>query len=142
MKAQIPLFGRMIPLEIDEEKIPGLIERFFPVAAKAIEQSKSLGIDLSPAIQRMIGTVAVPAPAPAPVPAQDWAPPPEGWVRDHTGQLVKLADLALALQQKNEPTAKECSKCLRAHPILKTGSIATCGACFTDPSRPSYLPAA
>jgi len=160
MRIQLPLFGRQIPIDIDEAKIPGLIDQFLPVVAKGMGQAKSMGIDMTPLIQKMIGGIAVPTPpepvkveapaaapqAPAAAPAV--ALPPEGSVLDHTGQVVSLAAILEAVRKAQEqqapqaqPVAQvkpECMNCLFSNPITKMPEPLICGACAGDPARPKF----
>ena len=93
MKTQIKLFGQTIPLEIDEDKVPALLDKFFPAAARAMGQAKELGVDLAPAIQRFLG-----GPQVAAITAPESKLPPEGSVLDHTGAVVPLSNIVEAVR--------------------------------------------
>jgi hypothetical protein len=77
------------------------------------------------------------APAPAPQ-----ALPAEGFVLDHTGATIKIADIVAAVQQVSVPPPKakgECANCVLVHPLTKMPTPEVCGSCMTDPARPKFI---
>ena len=138
MKTQIRLFGQSIPIEIEEEKIPGLIEKFFPAISKTMESAKSLGIDLAPAVQKFIGTSQ---------PASQSLLPPEGSVIDHTGAVVKFSsimDLVKLELSKTapQPVSRDCGGCSNRHPTYfgPNAISPTCKECLLTPGKPRFAP--
>ena len=142
MKMQIKLFGQTIPLEIDEEKVPALLDKFFPAAARAMGQAKELGVDLAPAIQRFIGGSTAVA---APVAEQKL--PPEGSVLDHTGAIVPLSNIVDAVRKavaedvkKNQ--VRECVVCAHRHRVTMNADATAplCRDCLLGQGRPNFTP--
>lgn len=133
MKIQIGRF----PVEIDEEKIPVLLDKALPQATRLINQAKEWGIDVTPILQSFFPQAKAHA-----SPASSL--PPEGSVLDHTGAIVSLSAITgaikNALEKQNVPVPRSCSSCSSRNAATGTFNVASqnCLSCYSVPGLPNF----
>ena len=153
MRITLPIGKTGIPLEISEDKIPGLIEKVIPTAMKHMGSLKDMGVDLTPMIRKMFGASDPVAPAvasetPAKVNAAD----------DEAAQLKKLTDagywkhsdgrlyppdLAPKPAVVEHPVLRVCGTCKvgnQATGVPMSAYMPTCTNCQYDSTRPNWQP--
>ena len=147
MRILLPFGKNGIPLEIEDAKIPDLLEKMIPSVARHLGTLKDLGVDLTPAIGRMLGAqpstpIAPTAPASTPAEPTEAEMQKAGYWK-HTDGRWYPGDLGAKLATKvAEPVLRVCGTCVR-------GNIATnqplapfnppCSTCQFDAARASYM---
>lgn len=139
--------GKPFSVDIEDDKIPALLEKFLPSLSKYVNQLKEAGIDTSPILQSLF-----PKPAKAPA-SPALTLPPEGSVLDHTGAEIPIANITqlikseLEKQQKSlsVPTSSNtiprvCSNCLNRNAATGTFNVTNqqCQSCYTSPGLPNF----
>jgi hypothetical protein len=137
MEFKIPMFGKMIPVVLDDAKIPALLEQLLPQAAKIANQLKEAGIDTAPILQSFFPQQAKAIASPA------LSLPPEGSVLDHTGAVVSLSSISQLIKselEKQQLPTKACTSCLNRNAATGTFNVsnAACLSCYTVAGLPNY----
>lgn len=134
------LKGAMSAIGFDPAGLVGSVNRF----AQAIT---NISEKIDPQVPAAAAVAATPLPAVVEVPAA-LPLPQEGYVRDHTGALVALADIVKAIQaaevekQKQIPVPPSapriCGTCSSSNSGQPNIAATLCLSCYTAPGLPNY----
>lgn len=163
MKITIP-FGKGIPLEIDDAKVPQLmdtlLEKVLPNASKHLENLKAMGLDLTPTLKHVLRADSTPPAQPTTeTPSSQVMRAPPGYIVDEHGNMMLLANLqkqfgGTPAPQPQAPAAtgapqpqpatpaapRNCRDCVLSDVVSGQANIQICGQCAIDPARPRFVP--